>query len=428
MIYINEKNDINFGLFFKDDVIEELLFADKNDLFFEKIINEKNITALGYFSGSFRDGKDYYFWRDPLGGCKLYIYNDHKNNILVSGSWIDLVKKGCDVNNIYSLPKGKVISLKNNVFREIKNINMPIFEGSLKLFQEKFEKRINLFYEKLQDFLMKKKIYKTYLALSGGLDSGLLLYYAADKNINFNALTLNMHGSEDAILAKKIASYKNIDHHIFDAHEEDIKKALQVAPLFCEDWRDFNVHCAAVNLLLAKEITRLNIGKNHRSIIITGDFMNEYVCDYKEEEFKNNFYYKLPNIKISKLQKYLINGMETSSREDGVFSKYSISTLQPYTLLADLYLSLNDELLSRENAKQKFNITEKNKSILDFISVNKLRAQVGSKENMGILGFAVDNDFDNNYFLDTITKELKVESKEVSQLIFGGKFRQLDFI
>ena len=66
--------------------------------------------------------------------------------------------------------------------------------------------------------------------------------------------------------------------------------------------------------------------------------------------------------------------------------------------------------------------------ILDFISVNKLRAQVAIKGNMGILVFPLDNDFDNNYFLDIITKELKVETKEVSQLKFGGKFRQLDFI
>lgn len=427
MISIKENNDINFGLFFKNDDIEELLFSDKNDLFFHKIINEKILTALGFFSGYHKEGEDYYFWRDPLGACKLYIYNDYKNHILVSESWIELVRKGCDLKNIYSLPKGKVIALKNNQFREIKNIKMPVFDGDLKLLQDKFDKRINLFYEKLNDFLAKNKIYKTYLALSGGLDSGLLLYYAADNNINFNALTLNMDGSEDAILAKKIAKYKNINHHIFNANEKEIKQALESAPLFCEDWRDFNVHCAAVNLLLAKEIKRLNIGKNYKSIIITGDFMNEYVCDYKEEFYKNNIYYQLPKIKITNLQKHLIKGMETSSREDRVFSKYSISTLQPYTLLADLYLSLNESLLNQNNIKQKLNICERNKSILDFISVNKLRAQVGSKTNMGILGLAVDNDFDNNYFQDIIAKELNLESKQVSQLIFGGKFRQLEF-
>ena len=154
--------------------------------------------------------------------------------------------------------------------------------------------------------------------------------------------------------------------------------------------------------------------------------MNEYVCDYEEEVFENKIYYQLPKIGIKKLQKYLINGMETSSREDGVFSKYSISTLQPYTLLADLYLSLNDLDLSQEKIKQKLNICDKNKSIIEFISSNKLRAQVGNKENMGILGLAAKNNFDNNYFRDIIIKKLKVESKEVSQLIFGGKFRQLE--
>ena len=56
--------------------------------------------------------------------------------------------------------------------------------------------------------------------------------------------------------------------------------------------------------------------------------MNEYVVDYEPENYRNKIFYNLPNISKEKLQKYLINGMETSSREDGVFKKFCINIVK----------------------------------------------------------------------------------------------------
>ena len=57
-----------------------------------------------------------------------------------------------------------------------------------------------------------------------------------------------------------------------------------------QDWRDFNVHCAIVNMFLVEDIHAKYSNKN--VVVLTGDLMNEYLCDYNEELVDGTVYYK----------------------------------------------------------------------------------------------------------------------------------------
>ena len=196
-----------------------------------------------------------------------------------------------------------------------------------------------------------------------------------------------------------------------------------MAPIVSEDWRDFNVHCGALNILLANAIKRQD---KNKGLIITGDLMNEFTCDYNEEIINGRKYYKLPCISKKALQRWLVKGLMTSSREDRVFEYFGLTTIQPYALTYDLYSRLQDDDLSTPNIKWRCNTTKETQWLLKLISNVKLRAQVGSKDTMGILGLAIKYNFNNNTFLTALSEHCNVPADKIKSLIFGGSFRTLE--
>ena len=151
--------------------------------------------------------------------------------------------------------------------------------------------------------------------------------------------------------------------------------------------------------------------------------MNEYLCDYAEEVINSVSYYRLPSLSPTSLQKWLVKGLSTSSREDRVFSNAGIVAIQPYAVAYDLYRNLSDLELDLPGIKPLCNVSSRTRFLSPMISKTKLRAQVGSKESMGILGIAVKNNIDNSHFLDILSQNLMQRKSDLSRLIFGGTFR-----
>ena len=54
-----------------------------------------------------------------------------------------------------------------------------------------------------------------------------------------------------------------------------IKSNLKKILYSCQDWRDYNVHCAVINFACAKFIK--SRFKNKKLAVVTGDFMNEFL-------------------------------------------------------------------------------------------------------------------------------------------------------
>ena len=414
-------------LFLKKESKEEILFYTDPEDFLDLLMSESgDIDATGFFSGIVMKENVYYLWRDPIGASKLYFSILDSGELIYSNSWVSILSMGIDVKRINAVPKGKLLIFEKNKFVLVKKIKIPKYNYKGAIAGD-LNERISFFFEEFKNYIQtKKKNNKNnsiYLALSGGLDSSYLLLRAVKKHLNIKAITINLPGSKDALLSKEIAKKLNCKHLIIDTNKNQILDSLLKAPLFCDDWRDFNVHCAAINMLIGQNI----IGKSDKEVfLITGDFMNEYVCDYQEETFEQKTYYKLPKVSVKKLQQYLVSGLETSAREDVVFSKYNINTIQPYSLVYDIYSSLNTEILLENDVKKKINLVEEDKWILDFISSEKLRAQVGDKDSMGILGLAIENKLSDDSFLEIISKKTNQNPTCLKTLIFAGKFKTIN--
>ena len=69
--------------------------------------------------------------------------------------------------------------------------------------------------------------------------------------------------------------------------------------------------------------------------------MNECFADYESEIIDNKEYYKQLNVSTSLRSKFLIDGLQTSDRENGIFSKTNLRIYQPYYCLLDDFKLLN---------------------------------------------------------------------------------------
>lgn len=416
------ETQVNFGYFeYKNN--KEIIFSNNEKEFLEEIINlPKNSFISGFFSGSIKIKDHHYLWRDPLGLSKLYLFIDSNNKLITSKSWIKLILLGADIKKIYALPKGKLIKYENGSFHLIRELKLPIFNGSSNDIANELNDRILGLFSKIKSKISSKDN-EFFLALSGGLDSSYLLEKSRYAKFELTSCTVKMPGSLDAGLAKKLSKKINLKHFEIKIDKNKMIKALHTSPIVSEDWRDFNVHCGAINLLIGEQISNKFLNSNKQLFVITGDLMNEYVCDYSSEIYKGDEYYKLPAIPKVKLQKYLINGLSTSSREDVVFSNYGINTIQPYAIVSDLYLGLNEEKLCHKNIKRELNLIREDKWLNKHISSQKLRAQVGNKDTMGMLGLSIENKLNNKTFLKLIAKQIKCSEISISELIFAGNFR-----
>jgi hypothetical protein len=52
---------------------------------------------------------------------------------------------------------------------------------------------------------------------------------------------------------QQAAAHLQIPWRLVEARPDDVLSTLRDAVLFRQDWRDFNAHCAVVNVLLADE-------------------------------------------------------------------------------------------------------------------------------------------------------------------------------
>ena len=154
--------------------------------------------------------------------------------------------------------------------------------------------------------------------------------------------------------------------------------------------------------------------------------MNEYVCDYTEEIIDNKAYYKLPNIGIKELQRYLIRGIDTSDRELLPFRQYGINCIQPYAVLCDIYLGLDEKILQIDDVKSKLNSFLVPPEILGLIPKKKLRAQIGTHSTMGILGLCHKQKLTDQDYKKGLLNRTCGTAQQIP--IFVGKYDVEDFV
>ncbi len=416
------------------------LIIDKNKSY--KNISLKKILNLKEIDGNFtiikKKGSKFYIIRDYLGTKKLF-WSKLKNKIIISNNFINLSRRIRDNNNIKSFRSGFLTIIKNN--GEIIKLK------KLRKNEKKFKKNIT---QNILSKLIKKKINQflrglrsnygkeVYVCLSGGLDSTVIAYLASkvfkkvtaisctilnnkqyinylksNKKINLGNL------SKDFLVAKKISNMININFKpvIFNEKEclHDLKKVMYLS----QDWRDFNVHCALLNYQIAKALKK---DKNYKSQpVITGDFMNEFVADYKTEIINNKKYYEMPIKNKKNKQKFLIKGLRSSDRENGIFNHFNIPSFQPFSIVSSVFERLPDKFFKKNNVKYLINGRLIEKKLFKIINRKKIRAQVGGK-NAGILGFMINRKINQKELNKIFIKNFKFKENFLKSFIFLGDY------
>jgi hypothetical protein len=188
----------------------------------------------------------------------------------------------------------------------------------------------------------------------------------------------------------------------------------------CQDWRDFNVHCAAMNYFLARYISR-NFD-TVSTLVLTGDFMNEYMADYTSEYVDGVEYYPQLTTSQKVRQRFFVNGLDSSDREVGVFSRFHLSCFQPYSLVAPDYQLLNEDELRIENAKYVTNRRLVPDAVFKNIVQGKVRAQVGDSGG-GILGHFVRNGYDQDHIKRHFFNKYNIDQDEWNRFVNVGAYR-----
>ncbi|MDC7221643.1 MAG: asparagine synthase-related protein [Spirochaetales bacterium] len=407
--------------------------------------NELATFSKGYHFGQFAFVKEideglFTAVRDPLGIGKMFYTETPDGKLHFSESYVKLFPFN---SKIFSLPAGAIVNIGTNGRRElVRSIKVPqnidetqsgeaFYEGSsssVLRFRERFSSRMESLYSLFRD--CEERGWTFFIALSGGLDSTIIASNASQYLKSPIACTLDLGKSEDSEKSQKIATHLGLTHLVFPTEEGEILNALKEAPVLCQDFRDFNVHCAALNILLARNIQ--NYVRSNKKIdpdkviVLTGDLMNEYTCDYAGEVIDGVEYYKLPRIGKKGLQNYLISGLDTSDREISPFAAFGIKCVQPFAALYDLYADLPESLLETEDPKKLLNSFQVDKVILDYIPKVKLRAQVGSRENMGILGLCHNKGISDKTFHKNIMEKSGYGPGKIP--IFVGRYDVEKFV
>jgi hypothetical protein len=412
--------------------------------FFRKYNITNNIIKKISIEGSFAYCKKYknYFVvaRDHLGCKKIFWGITKKGKIIFSDNFIDLYNKTKNAESIKSCPAGFIIFINKNA-TIIKKINIKRLNNenysfiNLKSYSNKIKKKIFLYLQGI------RKLYgnKVYVCLSGGLDSTIIAYLAkkvfkeviaiscsmlSDKQykmlLDKKHLSKNLNVSDDLKNARKISKELGIKFKSIYFPESNCIKDLKKTMYACQDWRDFNVHCAILNFQIAKILIS---DKNYNNEpVLTGDLMNEYLADYKSEKINGIEYYPQMKQPVSVKQRYLIKGLESSDRENGIFNFFKIPIFQPYSFVDMYYKHLPKKYLNKKKIKELLNGNIVNKKILNLISKKKMRAQIGGGSR-GILGFMIKKKIFQKTLEKKFCQNFKISKKFISSFIDVGSYK-----
>jgi asparagine synthetase B (glutamine-hydrolysing) len=348
------------------DYSKNIIFSENKN----KFLNEYCFNIQGSFSLITKQKKNYLCTRDMLGTKKLF-YGINQNKIHFSNNFIDLLKF-CKHESIKSIPKGSrtLISSKG------KSISSKEIYSNIKNSNFKLKERLMGYMEQVRKLENQSTCI---VCLSGGLDSTIIAYFLKKKFRKVIAVTAYCDDNLNAIQndlrsAQKISKALNIMHLPVPIKINEVKKKLNKILYTSQDWRDYNVHCGAINYFLAKFLKKKGYGKYP---VFTGDFMNEFVADYETEKVNDKYFYKM-SLQDKKLkQRFLINSLDSSSREISVFNHFKIALYQPYSILAFYYKNISSKILRRKNFKYSFNGKLLPKKILNLVLNKKTRAQSG---------------------------------------------------
>ena len=376
--------------------------------------------------------------RDRLGLNKLFIAVHESGRVAAASYLIDLVTRKVPLEAVYSVPAGQLVDLngdgavaglypygtrtprtraENVVIADVARDIRSALEAWFSRFAAAFSGR------------------QICVCLSGGIDSSIIAALAAQyfSNVTAYSYTFGAEGcatSEDAMYAEWVAKALRIPFRLVHADSEGVLLALDNALCYGQDWRDFNVHCAIVNDILARAIrSDLSPAGNARPLILTGDLANEFLADYTPVAHDGKEYYRLPTLPTADLRRTLIRGLDAGDREVGIFNHYGLDVIQPYSFVMDQYFQLPGAAIANERFKQTFAKQIAGDLLPGFVFDRvKVRAQMGSSADApGILPVLIHAGYDAARLRQMFCRIFKIENPAfLSRFVRAGRYRTVN--
>ena len=365
--------------------------------------NEGNIRHSGQFSRVWKEGSELVIARDPLGCNKLFYGYNEKEELVVANRIERALKLGVHLDNLSSCPPGNIIRVSEDHSVSALKYDLASQNDECSFNVDKFNRDIAETLTSAMKWLKSEFAgYSFAVCLSGGLDSSAVASLTAKNLKNVTAVSFSYISENDAVAwwagesLEKLASVsddflsalgvaKVLEIPFYPVFRtcSAVQTALPTAVRLCQDWRDFTVHCAVVNLFLAQDIRTLF--PHGKVLVLTGDLMNEFVCDYHEEVVDGTVYYPQPRVSLGNRRRFFIRGLGAGDREIGVFNAFGLPVCQIFSTVAEKYLQVPCYLLSEPDIKETLNDHLLVPGIKDKVCKVKCRAQVGG-EDAGTLG------------------------------------------
>jgi asparagine synthetase B (glutamine-hydrolysing) len=360
------------------------------------------LPAGQYAFAEQRDGA-IYLARDPIGCNKLFFGHDAAGNVVVANRITRVSGADVPLSSIASCAPGHILQVTESDVRKIAGRNLFDLPTDSGLDIPGLQQDVRATLESAFAWLAREFTDSQFVVcLSGGLDSSIVASYAAthlpgavaasftyldDEELPRHAFGTPSEqlasASDDFHAAARVASSLKLPLLPVVRPRAAVAAAVRASVHLCQDWRDFNVHCATVNVFLAQDVRAAYAGRH--VVVLTGDLMNEYVCDYREERIDDTIYYRIPRVPAAQRRQYFVRGLDAGDREIGVFHAHGLTCCQPFALLAERYLRVPADRLEDPDIKWTMNAPLVSAAAAPFVRRAKTRAQVGGKD-CGTLG------------------------------------------
>jgi asparagine synthetase B (glutamine-hydrolysing) len=375
--------------------------------------------------------------RDRLGLNKLFLAIHESGRVVAASYLVDLVRRGVPFEAIYSVPAGHLLDLdpRQDLVAltrcAVAEADESVPDADLQQVARNIRAQLEVWFSRLAAQFSERRIC---LCLSGGIDSGIMAAFAKQYFSDVTAYTymfVDSSGaaSEDAIYAERLAKWLGIPFRLVPAPAEDVLAVVEDALCYGQDWRDFNVHCAIVNELVARGIHRdAPAGSGARPLVLTGDLANELLADYTPVPYGGREYYRLPALSPVDLRRVLVQGLDAGDREVGVFKHHGLEVVQPYSFLVEEYLRVPGAFIGAERSKQLLAKEIAGDLLPDFIFDRvKVRAQIGtSAQPTGILPVLLLHGYDTDRLRRTFCRLFQIEDETLlNRFIRVGRYRAL---